>query len=145
MTEAQISVVVPAVWLYGKTTCVSSKIYAWKLLNLALSLVNCHTWCVWSFIIYTGHDMELQNQCANAETNNTAADLVGFSSYVKHCSSACCSSCCSLSHHQLYQLISISSLLMQIHWLQFAFFAHWVSAQTVYSCPEALETSAISR
>jgi len=33
------------------------------------------------------------------------------------------SSCCSLSHHQVYQFISISSLLMQIHWLQFAFFA----------------------
>jgi len=42
MTEVQISVVVCAVWLFGKITCVSSKIYAWKLLNLALSHMNCY-------------------------------------------------------------------------------------------------------
>jgi hypothetical protein len=63
--------------------------------------------------------MEPQNQCANAETNNTVADLIGFSSDVKYCSSACASRCCSLSHHQMYQFISISGLLMQIHWLLF--------------------------
>jgi len=45
MIEAQISVIVPAVWLCGKTTCVSSKIYAWKLPNLALSHMNC---CMWT-------------------------------------------------------------------------------------------------
>jgi hypothetical protein len=72
--------------------------------------------------------MEPQNQCANAETNNTAADVIGFSSDVKHCISACASSCCSLSHHQVYRFIRICTLLMQIHWLQFAFFlpVKWV-------------------
>jgi len=61
--------------------------------------------------MYTGHEMEPQRQCANAETNNTAADLIDFSSGVKHCSCACASSCCSFSHHQVYQFIDISSLL----------------------------------
>jgi len=32
--------------------------------------------------MYTGHEMEPQRQCANAKTNNTAADLFGFSSAV---------------------------------------------------------------
>ena len=51
--------------------------------------------------------MEVQNQSAHAETNNTAADLISLSSDVKHCSSAAASSCC---HHQACGVIRTSSL-----------------------------------